>query len=81
MKTIIAVIAALSAIPSAAQGLENPTANVSAPAHSGGPIAPAAKAKRYCVVAQDTGTRLSRKLCRTRAEWLAQGYDPLEDVR
>ncbi|PKP90886.1 MAG: hypothetical protein CVT77_13720 [Alphaproteobacteria bacterium HGW-Alphaproteobacteria-16] len=44
---------------------------------------PAAKVKqvketKYCVVEVPTGTRIPRKDCRTRAEWMSEGYDPLD---
>ena len=34
--------------------------------------------KRYCVTDVMTGSRVPRKLCKTRAEWLTLGFDPLE---
>ena len=37
-----------------------------------------AKDKRYCVESATTGSRLLRKECRTRAEWLKEGFDPLD---
>lgn len=33
--------------------------------------------RRYCVVDQLTGSRLPIKKCKTRKEWLAEGFDPL----
>jgi hypothetical protein len=39
--------------------------------------AKASKAKRYCVEDTVTGSRLPRRSCRTREEWLAEGFDPL----
>lgn len=33
-------------------------------------------AQRYCVVSTPTGTRIPQRDCRTRAEWLRDGYDP-----
>ena len=32
---------------------------------------------KYCVVDTLTGSRISKKTCHTRKEWLAQGFDPL----
>lgn len=33
--------------------------------------------KRYCVISENTGSRLRKKECRTRGEWIAQtGADP-----
>lgn len=39
----------------------------------------AAKASRvrYCIDTTPTGTRLAKRTCMTRAEWLATGVDPL----
>ena len=33
---------------------------------------------KYCVVETPTGSHISKKTCRTRKEWLAQGVDPLD---
>lgn len=33
--------------------------------------------QRYCVVSQITGSRIDNRECRTRAEWLKRGFDPL----
>lgn len=37
-----------------------------------------AKEQKYCVVGTPTGTRIPRKDCRTRAEWMDEGFDPLD---
>jgi hypothetical protein len=36
------------------------------------------KATRYCAETEITGSRLTRKYCGTREEWLRDGYDPLD---
>lgn len=36
------------------------------------------KQKLYCVVDTLTGSRLHTKTCRTREQWIATGFDPLE---
>lgn len=36
------------------------------------------KQKLYCVVETLTGSRLRTKACRTREQWIATGFDPLE---
>jgi len=36
------------------------------------------KDKRYCVAGNITGSRLLHKDCRTRADWLKTGFDPLD---
>ena len=50
------------------------------PVVASGAVAPATvrpPATRYCVVSEVTGSRLTRKVCQTRAQWLDQGFDPL----
>jgi hypothetical protein len=37
----------------------------------------ATSAKKYCVVDSITGSRIARKICKTRDAWLDQGFDPL----
>ena len=32
---------------------------------------------RYCVIDTPTGSRIDRKVCKTRDEWLKEGFDPL----
>lgn len=32
---------------------------------------------RYCVMETLTGSRIPSKACKTRAEWLVEGFDPL----
>ncbi|HEY0621986.1 hypothetical protein [Sphingomonas sp.] len=49
-----------------------------APAAQASPGAKPVKDKRYCVKGEVTGSRLVRKDCRTRAEWLNEGFDPLD---
>ena len=34
------------------------------------------KPVRYCVKGVITGSRLERRVCKTRAEWLKEGVDP-----
>lgn len=36
------------------------------------------KDKIYCIQDQVTGSRLLQKDCRTRAEWMREGFDPLD---
>lgn len=50
----------------------------SAPAASASADAKPVRDKRYCVEGTVTGSRLARKDCRTRAEWLKEGFDPLD---
>lgn len=34
--------------------------------------------RRYCIVDTITGSRVPVKQCRTRADWLKDGFDPLD---
>ncbi|NML05516.1 hypothetical protein [Sphingomonas sp. G-3-2-10] len=39
---------------------------------------PAAKTKRYCVESDVTGSRMARRTCKTRDQWLKEdGFDPI----
>lgn len=49
-----------------------------APAAQSTTAAKPVKDKRYCIAGDVTGSRLPRKDCRTRAEWLIEGFDPLD---
>lgn len=40
-------------------------------------IKPSTDMRRVCVVETLTGSRIPYKICKTRAEWVAQGVDPL----
>ena len=33
--------------------------------------------QRYCVVTTTVGSRLPKRICMTREEWLREGFDPL----
>jgi hypothetical protein len=82
-KTLLSsiVVAALAfAAPALAAGPETATANVASA--DGAVVANSTQAapnadRRYCVVDQLTGSRLPIKKCKTRKEWLAEGFDPL----
>ena len=76
MKTVFAMIAAggsLLAAPVFATDRADPA--VSAPA-----AAQEVRQRpetRYCVIGSETGTILRNKICRTRAEWMKRGVDPI----
>jgi hypothetical protein len=59
---------------------DSPGGTVSAgTAGTGGTIpraSPGPKTK-YCVVDEATGSHIPRKVCLTRQEWLARGFDPI----
>lgn len=81
MKILIAIAAASLAVPAAAQNDPAPRApTITAPAQGGGG-ATKAKPTRYCVKSDITGSRIQRRACRTRSDWLLQGYDPLDDLK
>ena len=40
-------------------------------------IEPSTDTRRVCVVDTFTGSSIERKVCQTRATWVAQGIDPL----
>lgn len=46
-----------------------------APTEAGGSSAKA-KEKRYCIAEAPTGSRMVKKTCLTKAQWLDQGIDP-----
>ncbi|UVO51648.1 hypothetical protein M0208_14450 [Sphingomonas sp. SUN019] len=82
MKTlVIASGLALSCGVAAAPAMAEPArASVNSSAASGTTAASGAQneARRYCIVETPTGSRIERKECRTRADWLKQGFDPLD---
>lgn len=79
MRTVINVIfaaAALIATPALAETKPGAPAPVaSAPQEEGGA---AVKDKRYCVQFTTTGSRVPKRTCLTRAQWIdQQDFDPL----
>ena len=38
-------------------------------------------ATRYCAVEQVTVSRIPRKVCKTREQWMGRGFDPLQAER
>lgn len=80
MFRILAAAAALSiaAAPAVAQDASADRPQIASPAPAGGsaPAAAAKKETRYCVDQALTGTRMPKRVCRTRGEWRAEGFDP-----
>lgn len=69
----IAAAATLVSVPAFA-------ADPGAKTTAGAPASPTADqmGKRVCVVTDNTGSRIQRKTCKTRGEWIAEtGIDPL----
>lgn len=79
MRKIITAVAASLIVATAAPAMARDTAPTPAPSSE----ASAAKAeKRYCVDSAGIGSRLSKKVCKTRAQWIADdNFDPLEPQR
>ena len=72
--TAAAVLSVVSAPVSARDA--RPTTSPEPTAENARPRAEASRVK-YCVMDETTGSRIARKICRTREEWLSEGFDPL----
>jgi hypothetical protein len=69
-----AVLAAATAMPAAA--LTDPSRGAK-PAAKPAPADPTLDKRQYCIKDTFTGSHLSRKVCKTRTEWIASnGVDP-----
>ena len=77
LKYTMIPIAALVLIagPASANGKE-PVSDAK-PAQRATPAATASSEKQYCIVDTITGSRISRKVCKTRDAWMREGFDPL----
>lgn len=69
-----AAAAIAAGLATAVQAETRPGAPAPAPSSKAKP----AKDTRYCLETMTTGSRLARKVCKTRAEWLQEGFDPLD---
>jgi hypothetical protein len=76
---VVAGVMLAATAPVQAGTPDSPGGTVSAgTAGAGGTIPkalPGPKTK-YCVVDETTGSRIPRKVCLTRQEWLGRGFDP-----
>lgn len=81
-RTAGAAILGLALMGTAAPALaaSDPTAGKSG-TRAGDAKAGDARATRYCVDGTATGSRLSRRTCRTQAEWAARGVDILKELQ
>lgn len=80
MRKFIIAAAASLIVATAAPAMARDTATP-APAPSSDASAPKAE-KRYCVDSAGIGSRLSKKVCKTRAQWIADdNFDPLAPQR
>ncbi|ONF96239.1 hypothetical protein [Sphingomonas jeddahensis] len=77
--TIYAFAAALALGTAAPEPAPAPAPAPIAPAEQslGRDVKPSTDMRRVCVIGDVTGSRLPRRHCQTRAEWVAQGVDPL----
>jgi hypothetical protein len=74
--TMFAIAAALVAAAPEPAPAPAPTAPV-AEQSSTISIAPENDTRRVCIVDEATGSRFPQKVCQTRAQWAAEGLDPL----
>jgi hypothetical protein len=78
MITGFVTAAALTMIAGSAQAAEPRTAGDAAPAARATPTAESTAQPKYCVVDTITGSRIERKICKTREAWMREdGFDPL----
>lgn len=84
IKTVVialsgALIAAASpALADTGRAPAEPSATASSAALVDTPaVKPAASKQRYCIIDTTTGSRIPKKTCQTRAQWLDLGFDPL----
>lgn len=80
MRTILISAAALVAVPVFAQTTGDAASAGGATVAAASAAVPAvADARRYCVLQDTTGSRLTRKVCKTRAQWADIGVDVDKD--
>lgn len=79
MMTGFATVAALTLVAGSAQAAESHPASDAAPAARATPAAdPASQQKKYCIVDTLTGSRIAKKICKTREAWMREdSFDPL----
>lgn len=75
----VIAIAALTTIAGSAQAA-GPTPKVDAsPAANATPTAAPSPQTKYCIVDTVTGTRIAKRVCKTRDAWMREvGFDPLK---
>lgn len=75
-RAIGTIAAAIAMIATPAFAASNDPTTETAKQERAAPKAP--KAQQYCVQDDITGSRMPRKVCKTRAEWISEdGFDPL----
>jgi len=74
----LTVAMATLAFAGPATARERPKTDAASPAGEATSTAPAEPAlQRYCTVEMPTGSHITRRTCKTRAQWIAEdGFDP-----
>jgi hypothetical protein len=73
---VISIFIATLALGTVAVPATDPETPVAAVAPASLPTPTVSAKTRYCVVDTLTGSRIPRRACKTRAEWLERGFDP-----
>jgi hypothetical protein len=77
-KRLTLVAVAIVSLTGAAQANPRPRpVKVNGDAAVESPSSAPKRETRYCINGPETGTILQHRDCRSRAEWLKQGFDPL----
>lgn len=81
-KSMISATAALLAGVTFAAGAVSPAAASNDPAKpKQEQQSQKADSRKYCIDTMTTGSRIPKRQCKTRAEWLDDGTDPLELIK
>lgn len=76
IKIVIATLA-LGIVAAPALAAAEPDSAPVAATPAAAPTPTAAAKTRYCVVDTRTGSRIPTRTCKTRTQWLEQGFDPI----
>ncbi|WP_242137676.1 hypothetical protein [Sphingomonas sp. TREG-RG-20F-R18-01] len=72
--------AVAAASPAVARDHAKPDGGAAAPtavsSNASSQTADASNPQRYCIVDTPTGSHIVYRTCKTRAQWLAEGFDP-----
>jgi hypothetical protein len=74
---IVAAAAGAAQVADAKGAVAADTVTAAAPGSAAGSTPVATKPKRYCIDATYTGSRMPKRSCKTRDEWMKEGIDPL----
>ncbi|WP_010215722.1 hypothetical protein [Sphingomonas sp. PAMC 26621] len=73
----LATVALVGTSPAVARDRLKAPALSTAVAASGVDLASVSDRQRYCVIDTPTGSHIRNKVCKTRPEWLDEGFDPI----